>query len=87
MERLKTVSALIMSEFMQEHKRSLRAHIHDWTEISRPHGFKHLNEQLRANLGWQFQLSSNEHGRVHGFFIDHTFYVIWLDKDHRLYLK
>jgi hypothetical protein len=33
----------------------------------------------------QFSLSSNKHGRVHGFFIDEVFYVVWLDADHLLY--
>jgi hypothetical protein len=35
--------------------------------------------------GWQFCLTANEHGRVHGIIIDDTFYVIWLDHDHQLY--
>ena len=44
-----------------------------------------LNEELRATTAWQFQLSANEHGRVHGFFIGNIFYIIWLDQDHKLY--
>ncbi|HEU4455801.1 MAG TPA: hypothetical protein VFR81_22240 [Longimicrobium sp.] len=34
---------------------------------------------------WQFALSANEHGRVHGFLVEDTFYVRWLDPDHNLY--
>ena len=33
---------------------------------------------------YQFQ-SSKETGRVHGFFIDLVFHVVWLDPYHRLY--
>jgi hypothetical protein len=32
----------------------------------------------------QFQLTSNEHGRVHGFWIENIFYVVWLDPKHEL---
>jgi hypothetical protein len=34
---------------------------------------------------WQFSLSANEHGRVHGFLVRDTFYVRWLDPEHNLY--
>ncbi len=34
---------------------------------------------------WQFSISSNEHGRVHGFIIGDVFFVVWLDPDHNLY--
>ena len=36
-------------------------------------------------MGWQFALSANEHGRVHGFLRGDTFYIRWLDPDHNLY--
>jgi hypothetical protein len=34
---------------------------------------------------WQFSISANEHGRVHGFLYLGVFYVVWLDPEHRLY--
>jgi hypothetical protein len=43
------------------------------------------NAIKRDEVAAQFCLSANEHGRVHGIIIDDTFYVIWLDHDHRLY--
>ncbi len=85
MERLKALSAWKVQEFINSRSKSLRAHQHAWERTSRPKGFQHLPEHLRSYPGWQFQLSSNEHGRVHGFFIGETFYVVWLDRDHRLY--
>jgi len=36
---------------------------------------------------WQFSLTANEHGRVHGYFVGNVFYVVWLDPDHQLYCK
>jgi hypothetical protein len=87
MQRLKDLSMWTVKEFTGSRHQSIRNHPHDWSGTSRPRGFQHLNEQLRAYQGWQFQLSSNEHGRVHGIIIDNTFYVIWLDQDHKLYPK
>ena len=34
---------------------------------------------------WQFSISKQEHGRVHGFLIENVFYVVWLDPRHRMY--
>jgi hypothetical protein len=87
MERFKALSSWNLKEFMNCHSKSLRAHTHMWEKTSRPRGFAHLNEQLRVCAAWQFQLSKNEHGRVHGFFIGNTFYVIWLDRDHKVYSR
>jgi len=43
------------------------------------------NEEQVVDTPYQFSLSSNEHGRVHGFLIDEVFYIVWLDPDHQLY--
>jgi hypothetical protein len=85
MQRLRDLSTWTVQEFTGPRHKSIRNHPHDWAQTARPRGFEHLNEHLRAYQGWQFQLSSNEHGRVHGILIDNTFYVIWLDQDHKLY--
>jgi hypothetical protein len=85
MERLKALSSWKLKEFMNAHSKSIRAHPHDWETTARPQGFQHLNEQLRSCRAWQFQLSKNEHGRVHGFFIGNIFYIVWLDRDHKVY--
>jgi hypothetical protein len=34
---------------------------------------------------WQFSISANEYGRVHGFLYLGVFYIVWLDPEHRLY--
>lgn len=85
MERLKDLSSWTIQQFTQQRHKVLRNHQHKWEETSRPEGFKHLNAYLRSYPGWQFQLTANEHGRVHGIIIADTFYVIWLDRDHKLY--
>ncbi len=67
-------------------RKQLRFHPINWEEarVSRD-GFAELNEQLRELPAWQFQITSNAHGRIHGFIIDTIFYIVWLDPDHNLY--
>jgi hypothetical protein len=85
MQRLRDVSSWSVRDFCLRFDKALRNHQHDWAKTTRPDGFQTLNEHYRAIPGWQFCLSSNEHGRVHGIIIDDTFYVVWLDHDHALY--
>lgn len=50
-------------------------------------GFTCLNSDLREQVehaAFQFSLSQHEHGRVHGFFIDDVFFIVWLDPRHEL---
>ena len=47
--------------------------------------FLNANEQLRAEEAWQFEITRNAHGRVHGLLVGETFYVVWIDPDHLLY--
>jgi len=84
MERMKALSGWKVKEFVNARGR-MRIHSHDWPKTERPNGFPNLSAEYRDSLGWQFALSANEHGRVHGILIGDTFYVIWLDHDHILY--
>lgn len=85
MARLRDLSSWTVRRFTGAQDKSLRNHQHDWTGTSRPDGFGHLNDHYGDYPGWQFCISANEYGRVHGIIIDDTFYVIWLDQGHRLY--
>jgi hypothetical protein len=84
-ERMRDISSMTSQEFASNKSKALRAHTHDLEQTSRPNGFGALNEQFRALPGWQFQLTVDAHGRVHGFIIDNTFFVVWLDRDHVLH--
>jgi hypothetical protein len=64
--------------------RSLRCHPIDWDDTTET-CFGLVNEEQLVSQPYQFQLSSNEYGRVHGFFIENVFYIVWLDPDHLLY--
>lgn len=85
LERLRALSTMKAQEILANRSSALRAHPIDWADTSEPEGFRHLNSQLRDVTAYQFEISANEHGRVHGFFIDHVFFVVWLDPDHKLY--
>ena len=85
MNRLRDLSAWTVREFEKSRDKTLRIHTHDWTQTSRPFGFKHLPEDYRDYPGWQFCISLSKYGRVHGIIVDNTFHVIWLDQNHALY--
>ena len=85
LDRLRSLSQMKVDEFRANKDKGLRAHTHIWRQTSEPDGFGHLNDQLRQCEPWQFQLSSNKHGRVHGILLDEVFYIIWLDPKHELH--
>lgn len=84
-ERLSALCTFNQTALHADRTSSLRAHPIDWRKTSEPGGFAHLHEQLWESKPYQFSISSNAHGRVHGFFIDSVFYVVWLDPEHQLY--
>ena len=84
MERLKGLSTWTVNEFVGNSDKSVRNHVITWEKTSRPDGFD-LPEQYEAYRPFQFSISANERGRVHGLLIDDTFHLIWLDENHNLY--
>jgi len=84
LERLKNVSLMQMKDLLTNRSASLRCHPIDWNGTSEA-CFGIPNEAELAAKPYQFSLSANEYGRVHGFIIDTQFFVVWLDKDHALY--
>jgi hypothetical protein len=85
LDRIKNISDIKLSEFRANKHKSLRCHTHKWDTTSEPEGYSHLNAQLQDCEPWQFCLSANEHGRVHGILIDEVFYIVWIDVEHKLY--
>jgi hypothetical protein len=84
LDRLKSLSDLSVRELLTNRSSALRCHPIDWDGTSEA-GFRLPNEEQLVDTPYQFSLSANEHGRVHGFFIDEVFYIVWLDPDHLLY--
>lgn len=85
LERLKALSDCKVSELTSNRSSSLRFHPIHWPDTAASEGFSHLNEQLQAAIPYQFAISANAYGRVHGFFIDNVFFIVWLDPNHSLY--
>ncbi|WP_208113877.1 hypothetical protein [Phyllobacterium brassicacearum] len=85
MDRLKGFSSWKVSEFTSNRSSAVRVHPIDWDKTARPNGFAHLNEQYAIYTPWQFSISANQDGRVHGLLIDNCFYIVWLDHHHAVY--
>jgi len=83
--RLRDLSGLSVKDFRTNKNKALRIHRLRWEETSEPAGFACLNPQLKEQEAWQFEISANEHGRVHGVLLDNTFFVVWIDPRHEMY--
>lgn len=83
-ERFKKLSDINYKEFTSgKYTHSCHSHDIKWektTEIN----FGISGEEQIVDIPWQFSISVNEYGRVHGFFIDNIFFIVWLDYYHRL---
>ncbi len=86
LDRLKNLSGLMAQELLVNRSCTLKCHPIKWSDTSE-NEFGLPNEEQLVDTPYQFSLSSNEHGRIHGFgfFIDEVFYIVWLDPDHLLY--
>ncbi len=84
LERLRDVCQMTKNEMTGINRRSLRCHEIDFknTDVSED-TFGILGDDVDDDA-WQFQISSNEHGRVHGYFVGSVFYIVWLDPNHEL---
>ena len=85
LRRLRDLSQLKAQEVINNQSKSLRCHGIVWLDTTEPNGFGIPNEDILVNVPYQFQISANEYGRVHGFFSENVFYIVWLDPDHNLY--
>lgn len=84
-DRLKSLSQMRAAEMRGSNSKALRCHPITWAATKMPDGFTHLNKQLRDLDAWQVQIEKELYGRLHGFFIDDVFFVVWFDPEHSLY--
>jgi hypothetical protein len=87
LERIKNLSSLTKQEILSNRNAALKTHPIDWEDTSEKNGFPFPKQEEIVDTPYQFAISRNEYGRVHGFFIYNTFYIVWLDKEHHLYPK
>jgi hypothetical protein len=84
LDRLKDLSTMTLNQFCNQFSKSLRNHSIDWSDTTE-RAFGLPNEAHLVEQPFQFSVSSNQYGRVIGFFVEATFYVVWLDRARRLY--
>lgn len=88
LERLRDLSRMTKKELTVENsgKRSLRCHVIDFGDKRTTENcFGLPRESDLYDDAWQFEVSQNTNGRVHGYFIENVFYIVWLDPKHDLY--
>ena len=81
-ERFKEVCKMSKRCLVTSNSKSLRNHKIDWDKTTE-NGFG-LTEQYDESA-FQISISANKHGRVHGFYINNIFYIVWFDPKHELY--
>lgn len=85
-ERLKALSTSSVLELRANRSPALRCHPIDWkdTRVSRS-SFGIPQEEELYDTPYEISVSSNEYGRMHGFFTGDIFNIVWLDRNHDLY--
>lgn len=81
LETIKEISRLTYYEF-SEQRNHYRLHPNNLDKLG--YDFKlptYIHDQIETYL--QFSLSKSK-GRAHGFFIENTLFIVWLDPDHNL---
>lgn len=84
LNRFKDISTFKIQEFYSNRNKALRCHPIDWNDTTEE-CFDLRNEDQLVDTPYQFGLSANEYGRVHGFLINSIFFIRWFDPDHKLY--
>lgn len=83
-ERLSALCSLNSMDLLCSRSSSYRCHPIKWEETSES-SFGIPNEEQLVDTPYQFEVSANSYGRIHGFFIQEVFHIVWMDPDHRLY--
>lgn len=84
LERVSLVCKMKCSELQYPTLKALRNHYIKWEDTTQTSFGLPAEEQL-VDKPFQFGISANEHGRVVGFFIGSTFFIVWFDPDHNTY--
>jgi hypothetical protein len=81
-ERITSLSTLTWGEI--EQSGNYHAHeIEDWRQTSRKSGFDNLANVPKGFPGYQFKVFGE--CRIIGFFTGPIFYIVWIDRAHKLY--
>ena len=86
-EKIKTLSNYTRLELEQNVRLKTSLHYHQIDFSDKKVTENEFNFNMSGDLcddAWQFSLTVNAHGRVHGFYIENVFHVVWFDPDHKL---
>jgi hypothetical protein len=85
LDTLKHISEFTKVEFLSNRSTRLRVHSHSWDQLDHKYDLPgSYMEQLSEDACIQFSVSK-ANGRIHGFMIENTFFVVWFDPHHNLY--
>ncbi len=84
LQRLVDVCKMPKHDLILRNANGLRCHPIDFVRDNVSERTFGLGQDIDDDA-WQFQISSNQHGRVHGYFVTNVFYIVWLDPMHELY--
>ena len=85
-KRLRHLQDITVSRFKSDVRFKTSQYVHpiNWTKANLDSfGIKTSTPELDGDA-WQFAISKGN-GRIHGFFVGHFFYIVWIDPEHRLY--
>jgi len=85
LERVRDLSRMTVLEIRANRSKTLRLHSISWGSTTET-GFG-LGEEIDGLEPYQFSMSANELGRVHGFWNGTVFHVVWFDPNHELYRR
>ena len=86
--RLTIYSQWAQEDFRDQNNKEHR-HVIDFEQTTERDGFTSApgidGDQLAYLEAWQFEVCPMRMWRVHGFIIDETLFIVWLDPEHNLY--
>jgi len=85
-DRLRHICGWTPLQLKTNNSKALRCHRIKWKDQNVTEDcFGIQNEEdLVGEEAYQFCVSGNKYGRIHGFFRDTIFHIVWLDPDHKL---
>jgi len=84
LKRFKDISPMTREQLTKAQvKKTLRFHPIDFHQDRVSEENFGLGDDIGEDA-WQFSLSRRT-GRIHGFFVENVFYIVWLDPGHKLY--
>jgi hypothetical protein len=91
-ERLKGINGITVDQFEKDVtvRDAMGIEKIYWEKVADYDGFPNLSPQLEAEANensWEFSITKNLHGRIHGFLSHCVFFIVWLDSNHSLFKR